>query len=432
VTWLLERGLELDLVNGVTLGCGLLGAGLVSSIEAALVGVTAGRVRTAVKDKVPHATRLHFWVDHPGRVLTTLHLLRLSAVLTIGFAGWRLAQGHAPGLPAFVVLGLVSLVVLALAHLLPRTLAKAHAFAWARATIPFVQLASIVFLPVTWPTSAAVRLITHRQGSSGRWASAFWTPDELGRLAADSETGALSKRGRELLHSIIEFSDTVIREIMVPRTDMIAIEVDSSADDVLRTIVEARHSRVPVYEGTIDHVLGVLHVKDLFHHLAHPEQARAAAFDLRKEARPTFYVPEIMKISELLREFQRRKTHMAIVVDEYGGTAGVVTLEDIIEEIVGDIQDEYDVDEKQFRVVGDDKIIADGRVSIWDLGKALSVEFPSDADYETLAGFLVSRAGHLPRTGAVITWGNLRFTVKEADEKRVGTVEIETRRAAAT
>jgi CBS domain containing-hemolysin-like protein len=421
--------LDNDLELLLTLVSGLAGAALASSVEAALVGVTAARVRGAIAERVPHAERLRFWVEHPGRVLTTLHLLRLSCVLSVGWAAWALASRHASGVHASVLVPLVALGVLAVAHLFPRTLAKRHPYGWAVRTVGAVRALSWLLLPLTVPTSAFVRLFTGRSGSSGRWGSAFWTPDEIGQLAADAEASALGKRGTELLRSIIEFSDTVIREIMVPRTDMVAIEVSSSPEEVLRTIVEARHSRVPIFEGTIDDIVGVLHVKDLFHHLAHPDQSRAG-FDLRGAARPTFYVPEVMKISELLREFQRRKTHMAIVVDEYGGTSGVVTLEDIIEEIVGDIQDEYDVDEKQYRVLADNKIIADGRVSIWDLGKALAVEFPSDSDYETLAGFLVARAGYLPRPGTVITWGGLRFTVKEADDKRVGTVEIEPRREA--
>ncbi len=416
----------------VILLVGLALAALISSIETALVGVTDARVRAAIADRTPGARRLRAWLDAPARILTTLHVLRISGVVAAAVGGSAIARRLAPGLPAPLVILAVALCVLFVAYLAPRTVAKAHAFAWARATILLVEVLTFVLAPIVVPAGALVRAVARLSGVRGPVApSAFWTPDELGRLAAEAEAGALGKRGRELLRSIIEFSDTVIREIMVPRTDMVVIEVNSSPAEVLRTIAETRHSRVPVYDDTIDNIVGVLHVKELFDYLADVEASRRAVLDLRHTVRPAFYVPEVMKISELLREFQRRKTHMAIVVDEYGGTAGVVTLEDIIEEIVGEIHDEYDVDEKQYRVLAYNKIIADGRVSIWDLGKALSIEFPSDADYETLAGFLVSRVGTLPRAGQVITWGGLRFTVKEADEKRIGTVEIEGRREAA-
>jgi len=212
----------------------------------------------------------------------------------------------------------------------------------------------------------------------------------------------------------------------VPRTEMIAVAVIASADEVRHTLHEGGHSRIPVYETTLDHIVGILYVKDVSARLS--GGVEPADFDLLKLVRPTFYVPEVMKISDVLREFQRRKTHMAIVVDEYGGTAGLVTLEDIIEEIVGEIHDEYDVEEKQFRVLPDNKIIADGRVSLWDLEEALGVEFPEDGTYETLAGFITARVGYLPEPGTVVSWNNLRFTVKEADDRRVGMVEIERRK----
>ncbi len=390
----------------------------------ALVGLTEPRVRAAIADKVVGAQHLTFWLNEPGRVLTTLALLRTSLVLGAAFAAWACASVYLPELPAFALAVTVAVAVLLLSNLLPRTVTKPRALSWAILTILPVRALCFLLFPVVWPLGLLVRLVGRLAGAAPGWSGAFWTPDEIGRLAVDAETGALGKRGKELLSSIIEFADTVIREIMVPRTEMVSIEVKSSPAEVKRIIVEAGHSRVPVYEETIDNIVGVLHVKDLFNTLL-GNGAEPSDFNLQAAVRPTFYVPEVMKISELLREFQRRKTHMAIVVDEYGGTAGVVTLEDVIEEIVGEIQDEYDIEEKQFRVLPDNKIIADGRVSIWDLEKALAVDFPDEGDYETLAGFIVSHAGYLPTAGTVISWGGLRFTVKEADAKRIATVEIE-------
>jgi putative hemolysin len=411
----------------------LLGTMLVSTIEASFAGISEARVRAAMVSKVPGAQRLQAWLNESGRILTTLSLLRLSGVLGAGLAAWRLADGSVSGLSLLWFVPAAAMVVLLFGYLLPRSFAKPRSLPLAIATIRFVRALTYLLLPVTWPLRLVLRLLAPLLRMSSTWNAAFWTPDEIERLAVEAETTALGQRGKELLHSIIEFSDTVIREIMVPRTEMVAIEASSPSEEVLRTIIEAGHSRVPVYEETIDNIAGVLHVKDLFNSLCSwPAEGQAPKFDLRSRVRPTFYVPEVMKISELLKEFQRRKTHMAIVVDEYGGTAGVVTLEDIIEEIVGDIQDEYDVDEKQFRVLADNKVIADGRVNIWDLEQALGVKFPEQNDYETLAGFLMSRAGHLPRPGTVIQWGGLRFTIKEANDKRIGTVEIERKKPEAT
>ncbi|HET6344193.1 MAG TPA: hemolysin family protein [Myxococcota bacterium] len=403
-----------------------LGAACISAIETALVGLPAARVHVAIEQKVRGAKQLMLWLRHPGRVLATLHLVRSALVIAAGLLTYLGLQEAGIETPVIGVVGGVAIISLALSHMVPRSLGKRYSLEVASRTMWLVHGLGVMLAPVVWPLAGLGRALARGLGADGEGAGPFWTPDEISRLTNDAHAQRLGERGEDLLLSIIEFSDTVIREIMVPRTEMIAMPITSSREDVHQIVLDAGHSRVPVYDETIDNIVGVLHVKDLF-----VSQLRGkgmqAPFDVRRLLRSTFYVPEVMKISELLREFQRRKTHMAIVVDEYGGTAGVVTLEDIIEEIVGEIQDEYDVEEKQFRVLGENKIIADGRVSIWDLEEALQVEFPSDAEYETLAGFLMSRTGSLPETGMIITWNNLRFTVKEANEKRIGMVEIERR-----
>lgn len=276
--------------------------------------------------------------------------------------------------------------------------------------------------PLIAPSRLVFRL--SRWALKERIGGPYWTPQEWSRLATEVESEELGRDSGELLRSMIEFSDTVIREIMVPRTSMVALSLDATMDEVRETTLHGGHSRIPVYDETIDNICGLLHVKRLF---AAELDARERDGDpsLANLLRPTFFVPEVMKISELLREFQRRKTHMAIVVDEYGGTAGVVTLEDIIEEIVGEIQDEYDVDEKQFRFVSESKLIADGRVNLFDLGESIGVEFPDEGQYETLAGFITERAGYLPEAGTSVQWQNLTFVVREADSRRIALVELE-------
>lgn len=239
-----------------------------------------------------------------------------------------------------------------------------------------------------------------------------------------------TERHHDLARAIETFSETVIREVMVPRTEMVSVGADAPREVFVETFFRAGHSRLPVYQDGVDHIIGVLHVKDLFVAWVKNASPDSAAFDVTKLLRETFFVPESMKISVLLTEFQRRKTHMAIVADEYGGTAGVVTLEDIIEEIVGEIQDEYDIEEKQYRRIGDDAYLCDGRVPLKDLEDLLHVSFPDDHDheYETLAGFVTAQTGHVPQKGATLEWHHLEFHIKEADVKRVMMVEIRTRK----
>jgi putative hemolysin len=417
-------GFEVGLLEAVGLCVALVWVGLLSSVETALVGVPAVRLDNAIHGHVKHARRLLFWVKNSARVLTTLHFMRLISVCGLCVGTYALLDRGGYTVFAWWWVLLLSVCVLLFGHIAPRAVAKRYALEWAILTAPVTYALVWVCYPVVQPIMWMGAWMAQWAGVVSGEVNPFWTPDEIGRVTEDARAEGLGEQGEHLLLSIIQFSDTIIREIMVPRTDMVSIALDCPRSELRDVLIEAAHSRLPVYEDTIDNIVGLLHVRDvLAHDVKTPRED--ADFDLKTLLRPTFYVPEVMKISELLREFQRRKTHMAIVVDEYGGTAGVVTLEDIIEEIVGEIQDEYDVEEKQFRHIADNKIIADGRVSVWDLEETLEVDFPDDADYETLAGFLMSRTGYLPRTGDVVTWANLRFSVKEANEKRVGMVEIE-------
>ena len=404
-----------------------VGAGLTSSIEVALTGLPEVRIRHAVDEDLFGAQGLAAWLKSPANVMATLQLDRVAFLVGAGLSMSYLAAATPSDLvPPWAALGL-AMVVLGPALWIPRALAKRYALTWARHTIGPLRVWTAFHLPVVWPLIRVGRFVS---GFFGGTETSFWSPDELTRLSAQARTGSLDDPAEDLIGSIIEFSDTVIREIMVPRTDTVTIPVDGSPEEIQHIVVEGGHSRIPVYEETIDNIVGVLHVKDMFRaalrsggDLKHP------SVSIAKLVRACFYVPEVMKISELLREFQRRKTHMAIVVDEYGGTAGVVTLEDIIEEIVGEIQDEYDVEDKQYRVLPDNKVIADGRVTIYDLEDVLGVTFPEDSGFETLAGFLMFLTGHLPKAGAVIEWESLRFTVKEANERRIAMVEVERRDA---
>jgi len=405
------------IVQTVILALSCLGVAFFSSVETALHGVTKLRIGVAIEKAMTNAKELKLWEESPGRVMATIHLFRLVCCVAAGMSALRLVGDT---LPDGVIVGLLAVVLLFGGHLLARAAAKRAALEWALATIRIVKVFSWSAALVVWPLLIVTGKLFGALNEGASMDSVFWTPEEVEKLAEDARAETLDEAGEDLYRSIIEFSDTVVGEIMVPRTEMVVLPAASGLQEVRLTAARSGHSRIPVHDDTIDDLLGLLYVKDLS-----AEQDISGEFDLRNKVRPTFYVPEVMKISELLREFQRRKTHMAIVVDEYGGTSGLVTLEDIIEEIVGEIQDEYDVEEKQYRVIGEGKIIADGRVRLWDLEEPLGVEFPEDGGYETLAGFITARAGYLPAPGAAVPWNGLLFTVKEANEKRIETVEID-------
>ena len=202
---------------------------------------------------------------------------------------------------------------------------------------------------------------------------------------------------------------------------MLAVDIEAESADVLQMLVKDGHSRLPAYKDSIDNIIGLLYAKDCLKQIAlYPNEPLKLETMLRK----TFFVPETMKISLLLKDFQKKKTHMAIVVDEYGGTVGVVTLEDIIEEIVGEINDEYDIEERSFRKTAENKYLIDGQASIYDLDEALSLNMPESEQYETIGGYLTYLQGHIPKAGAKINLKNMEFIIKEADERHIKLVEL--------
>jgi len=233
--------------------------------------------------------------------------------------------------------------------------------------------------------------------------------------------GAVDADEAEMIESVIEFGETQAGEIMTPRTDVFALPADTPWDVAAERIVEAGHTRVPVYEGDLDNIIGILYAKDLLRYVGD-----SAPVDLRKILRKPFFVPETKALDDLLREFRAGKVHMAVVLDEYGGTAGIVTIEDVLEEIVGDISDEYDraapalarrVDERTLEV--------DGRLHIDDLNDLAKLEIPEDEDYDTVAGFVFSRLGHIPQVGEELPTPGARFTVLAADERKITRLRVE-------
>jgi putative hemolysin len=237
------------------------------------------------------------------------------------------------------------------------------------------------------------------------------------------EQGSIAQHDAELLLSVLEFRETVAREIMVPRTSMVAIDVETALPDVIKLVVEKGHSRYPVYRSSIDHPIGLVYAKDLFRMFGNGNNGHGKLEDAIRA--PLFFAAESQKISDLLRQMQARRTHLAIVVDEYGGTSGMVTLEDIIEEIVGEIRDEHDGDEAPVKQIAPGRYIAKADVSVHDLAEITGLRLPVGASgYESLGGMLIDLAGRVPRSGESIEIGNHDLIVRAADERRVTRVEV--------
>jgi CBS domain containing-hemolysin-like protein len=226
--------------------------------------------------------------------------------------------------------------------------------------------------------------------------------------------GAVDEEEKEMIESVIEMTDTRVEEIMTPRTEVVALPKDADLDTVLQTIRAKGHSRIPVYDGTIDTILGVLYAKDLL------VRGEESSLELATVMRKTLFIPESKPVRELLHEFQEQKVHIAVVLDEYGGTAGLVTIEDILEELVGEIRDEYDpTAPAELKRIDENTVEVDARMQIDDLNDLLRIELPEDEDYETIGGFVFSRMGKIPKVGERCEHNNITIQVIAAEPRRI-------------
>ena len=382
---------------------------------------------------------MRVWLEHPERVLSAV--LVTNTLLNIGggvlageiAASVASAHGFAPATALGVATGVATVVALFAGEVVPKTLAKRHPIQFSMALIPFVSVISWVL----WPISIGLVRATHglmRLFGGGKIAPGpAVTSEEIEYIIEmGTREGVLDEVKEELLNSVLEFADRVVKEIMVPRTRMVALDRDAPRDEIVRVVTENPYSRMPVYEGSADNIVGILMVRDIVLEVARGPQP----IPWERVLKPAFFVPEQMKVSRLLKEMQRRKTHLAVVVDEFGGTSGVVTLEDVLEEIVGEIQDEGDAEAAPVKSVGAGIWLADATVPLRELeeyldketgvepGAASAVRFPDEGDYETLGGFVTATAGRVPPVGAHVDRDGFRFTVRAADERRVTRVEI--------
>ncbi len=253
------------------------------------------------------------------------------------------------------------------------------------------------------------------------------TEEEIQEIIdASEEEGLINPEENEMIRSIFALSDTVVREIMVPRTDMASVSVDTSVGEVLKTIITCGHSRIPVYDGTVDNITGLLYAKDLLKYWGMSD----ASLNIKRIMRTPYFIPETKNLEELLQEFKRKRVHIAIVIDEYGGTSGLVTIEDLLEQIVGDIQDEYDLEEDWLVEEPDGSVLVDARLPIEELEERFGIEIERDK-FDTVAGLIFHLTGRIPKVGEEIENGTLRMTVLEGGERNIRKVRV-VRRAGAS
>jgi len=395
----------------ITIALLLLISGLFSAAELSFLAMGRRRVRRAAEGRVAAITRK--LLASPGATLGAI-LVTITAVNYTAeaiAANWVLTG---LGLPVWMAIVAMALLVMIFAEVVPITYAAANVERVARAVvIPVWLVAGFLSVPARIIGFLADKIATALGGGSTPEPPV--TEGEIRAIVSiQAETGGLEEEEKVMIHQIFEFGDKVAREVMVPRTDMVAISNEATVDEAGKAATEHRISRMPVYRENLDDIVGAVHVKDVIPLLVANREETPVTAIMRQPVR----VPETKKLSELLAEFQRRRRTLAIVVDEYGGTAGLVTLEDLLEEVVGDIYDEYDVVRPAVERTIGGELILDGRLSIDEASDALGVDLP-EGEYDSVAGLLYARLGMVPRPGDEIDVDGITLTVDELDGHRI-------------
>ncbi|HEX7124642.1 MAG TPA: hemolysin family protein [Thermodesulfobacteriota bacterium] len=406
--------------------------------EFALVGVRRTRIEELARAGHRRAADVKRALEHLDDFISATQLGITLASLALGWIGepavahliepalaWLpLGLGTAAAHSAAIALAFVTITFLhvVLGELAPKSVALTHAeptALWvARPTAWFLRLFEPAIRALNGSARLVLRVFGLRQAAEH---IAAVSEEELKMLiTAAAEKGLLDRRERELLTSVFEFSDTPVREVMTPAHKIKAVAVDAAPAEVLHAVVESGFSRLPVYERTLDQVLGYVDDRDLLGALVRKEP-----IDLRALVRPVAFVPETKKVGQLLQELRRRRMRMAVVLDEFGSTRGLATVEDLIEEIVGEIRDEREVDERPVERQPDGSLVVDASLSARDLREQYGVPIPESTEFETVAGFMLAMLQRIPKGGEIVTHEGYKFTVVNLDGRRIAKVKVE-------
>ena len=402
----------------------LILSALISGAEVAFFSLTPNLWEEKLR-KTRVAVRIKGLLNRPKRLLATILIANnfINIAIVLLFASLR--QFYMTGIENETIqlvidIGIITAIILIFGEILPKIYANRNALNFARLmALPISVLDRYFLFWLTVPMSKTTRFLEDRLGQKRKGFSV----DNLSKALALTSDHETTKEEQKILEGIVNFGNTDTKQVMCPRIDIFALADTTSFIKVLEQITEKGYSRIPVYKDKVDEITGILYVKDLLPHLEKKK------FDWKKLLKSPYYVPENKKLDDLLHEFQSKKMHMAIVVDEYGGTSGLITLEDILEEIVGEISDEFDEDALRYSKIDNNTFVFEGKINIKDFVKVIELqqeEFFDDinGEAETLAGLLLELAQKLPRKGQKIHFKGFQFTIEEVDRKRIVQVKV--------
>lgn len=400
-----------------------------SSSEIAIFSFDKKKLNDFKKDHPILAKYLSIVIDNSRRILVTILLANTIVAVWASIISVQLSleiadkYGYSKDVTIFVQIVVLTIVLLVIGEISPKIWANKHQITTLKIVLMPIYWISVLFYPIAYLITSLMDVfsknITERKSNTALQESEIKELAELG-----VEKGTIEEEEHDLINGIVSFKSVTAREIMTPRVDIAAIPVDATFEELMSVINESGHSRIPLYEKDLDNIKGIIIAKDLLPFIKKKELSQN--INLLKIAREAIFVPSSKHINDLLHEFQEKKIHLAIVVDEYGGTAGLISLEDILEEIVGEIRDEHDKEENEITKLSDNSYLLLGKLSIDELNELLNENFSSENDdYDTLGGFVFNHAGTIPEQGYSFVFNNYKFTIKEIVHNRINKVLVE-------
>ncbi|MDF2840581.1 MAG: Hemolysins-related protein containing domain [Clostridia bacterium] len=428
-----------DLWTQIFIIFALIGANaFFAASEMAIVSVRQARLKPLIDDGNKAAIIVSKFLEEPSKLLATIQIgitfagflasaigaQTLSSALALFLANLNIPviAASAKVLATLIVTIIIGFFTLVLGELVPKRLALEKSEKIAMFVAKPIRILSKITSPAVKMLSFTTNLVAKLLGGSNTVSSSQITEEEI-RLMINvgEEKGIFQETETNMINSIFEFDDTAAKEVMTPRNHIIAVSIEATVDEILEIIVEENFSRIPVYENSIDNVIGLLYVKDLF---ALIKKSTDWEISLKDLIRPAYFVPEYKKIDELFKEMQKSKTHIAIVIDEYGGTAGLITIEDLLEEIVGNIFDEYDDVVLEYEQLDDHTYVVDGMLSMSEINDIMNLDLPEE-EFDTISGMILSLSGKMPEVGDEVKFEDLDFRIEEVDDKRISKIKIQ-------
>jgi putative hemolysin len=419
--WDAEASLQLVIMIVALVICAVA-----SAAETALTSISRIKLKNLVEEGDHKALQIERLLAQPNIFLSTILICNSVAVIVASSMATVLALRLSPTWGELISTLLASLFVLIFCEITPKTAAVQNPLRWARVLVNPVRTAAWLLRPLVWSLNIVTSGLVRLTGGHIKHHGPFVTEEELKLLVSvGEEEGVLEEEETEMIKSIFDFSDTTVREVMIPRIDMVTLSSSATVTEAVDLALQGGYSRIPVYQADagIDEIIGVLYTKDMLQQMRE-QHDHLPILDL---VRPASFVPETKKLDDLLREIRQSRTHMVIVIDEYGSVAGLVTMEDLVEEIIGDIQDEYDHEEKIYEEINEDEYIVDAKISINTFNDLTGMKLDDD-DYDTLGGFVYAQLDKIPNAGDSVTFEDVTFTVIAKRGRRITKMHVERQR----